>query len=104
MTATARAAELAGGVRGAAERSRSLLTKLNLYYAVVGLLALVNLYLLAQMFFTWRAANSEDASALAQQTVVMRGAEVAKKPLEGLDAKLASATADADGFYGSRLP
>lgn len=104
MTAPARVAEITSGVKGAAERSGSLLTKLNLYYAIVALLMLVNAYLLVQMFFTWRAANSEDASALAQQTVLMKAAENAKRPLEGLDAKLTAATVDADSFYDSRLP
>ena len=104
MTATASVEKIAGGAKIAAERSRSLLTKLNLSYAVVGILALDNVYLLAQMFFTWRAANSEDASALAQQTALMKSAENAKRPLQGLDAKLTSSTTDADSFYGSRLP
>jgi hypothetical protein len=34
----------------------------------------------------------------------MKTAEIAKKPLEGLDAKLAQATADADKFSERRLP
>ena len=38
------------------ERTRALLTRLNLYYAGVGVLALVNLYLLVHMAFAWRAA------------------------------------------------
>jgi hypothetical protein len=34
----------------------------------------------------------------------MKSAEIAKKPLEGLDEKVAAATTDADKFYESRLP
>ena len=34
-----------------------------------------------------------------QQTVAMKTAEIAKKPLEGLDAKLAQATTEANEFY-----
>jgi type IV pilus assembly protein PilO len=86
------------------ERMRGLLNLLNLHFAGVVLLGLVNLYLLVHMAFAWRAANSQNAEALAQQTVNMRSAEIAKKPLEGLDAKLALATADADKFYKQRLP
>jgi type IV pilus assembly protein PilO len=86
------------------ERTRALLTRLNLYYAGVGVLALVNLYLLVHMAFAWRAASGQDANAIAQQTVAMKTAEIAKKPLEGLDAKLAQATADADKFSERRLP
>ena len=86
------------------ERTRALLTRLNLYYAGVGMLALVNVYLLVHMAFAWRAASGQDANAIAQQTVAMKTAEIAKKPLEGLDAKLAQATADADKFSERRLP
>ena len=91
-------------LQGVSERTRALLTRLNLYYAGVAVLALVNIYLLGHMFFAWRAANSQNAEAIAQQTVTMRTAEIAKRPLEGLDAKLAQATADADKFSEKRLP
>jgi hypothetical protein len=104
MTAMARAAAMAQSVQGVSERTRLLLTRRNIYYGVVGVLAAINLYLLVQMAFAWRAANSEDANALAQQTVAMKTAEIAKKPLEGLDSKLTEATTDADKFYESRLP
>ena len=67
-------------------------------------LGLVNLYLLVHMAVAWRAANSENAQALAQQTVAMKTAEIARQPLEGLDEKLAQATTDADKFYKQRLP
>jgi hypothetical protein len=77
---------------------------LNLHIAGVVALGLVNLYLLAHMAFAWRAANSENAQALADQTVVMKTAEIARQPLEGLDEKLAQATKDADKFYQQRLP
>jgi type IV pilus assembly protein PilO len=85
-------------------RMRGLLNLLNLHFAGVAVLGLVNLYLLAHMAFAWRAASSENAAALADQTVVMKTAEIAKKPLEGLDEKLAQATKDADKFYKQRLP
>jgi type IV pilus assembly protein PilO len=85
-------------------RMRALLNLLNLHFAGVAVLGLVNLYLLVHMAFAWRAANSQNAAALADQTVVMKTAEIAKRPLEGLDEKLAQATKDADKFYQQRLP
>jgi hypothetical protein len=85
-------------------RMRSLLNLLNAHFAGVALLGLVNLYLLAHIAFAWTAANSQNEAALEQQTVAMKTAEIAKKPLEGLDEKLASATTDADNFYRRRLP
>lgn len=86
------------------ERARGLWTLLNLHIAGVALLGLVNLYLLAHMFFAWRETRNEDAAALANQVVVMKAAEIAKKPLEGLDEKLVDATKDSDQFYQRRLP
>lgn len=90
--------------QGLVERARTLMTRQNLYYAAIALLALVNLYLLVQIAFTWRTAHSQDDSALERQTVAMKTAEIAKKPLEGLDDKLTAATVDADQFYARRLP
>jgi hypothetical protein len=86
------------------KRMRGLLNLLNLHFAGVAVLVLVNLYLLVHMAFAWRAANSQNAAALADQTVAMKTAEIAKRPLEGLDAKLAQTTKDADKFYKQRLP
>jgi type IV pilus assembly protein PilO len=87
-----------------AEKTRKLGTLLNLHIAGVVVLGLVNLYLLVHMAIAWREATSQNAAALADQTVVMKTAEIAKKPLEGLDEKLALATKDSDRFYKRRLP
>jgi hypothetical protein len=64
----------------------------------------VNLYLLVHMAFAWRAASGQDAKAIAQQTVAMTVAKAGAQTLEGLDAKLAQATTDADKFSERRLP
>jgi type IV pilus assembly protein PilO len=87
-----------------AERARRLGTLRNLHIAGVVVLGLVNLYLLVHMAFAWRAATSDDAAAVASQTIAMKTAEIGRRPLEGLDEKLAQATKDADKFYKQRLP
>src|SRR5580698_11133878 len=87
-----------------AEKARKLGTLLNLHIAGVVVLGLVNLYLLAHMAFAWHGANSDNAQALADQTIAMKTAEIARQPLEGLDEKLAQATKDSDKFYKQRLP
>jgi hypothetical protein len=83
---------------------RSWLTPLNLHWAGVGLLALVNVYLLVQMGLLWHAASGYSADAMAQQRIELKTAELAAQPLRGLDAKLARATEEADSFYARRLP
>jgi len=94
----------AAGTQSLTERARRLITLKNLHIAGVAVLGVVCVYLLAQMTYAWQTAKSEDAGALAQQRAVMQNAEVASRPLAGLDEKLKLATVDADGFYERRLP
>jgi type IV pilus assembly protein PilO len=86
-----------------AGRLRDWLSPLNLHWAGVGLLALVNLYLLVQMALLWHGASNYNADAVAQQRIQLKTAEISAAPLRGLDEKLARATADADKFYRDRL-
>ncbi len=83
---------------------RNWLTPLNLHWAGVGLLALVNVYILAQMAFLWHASSKYNADAMAEQRIELKTAEIAAVPLRGLDAKLATATEESDLFYRERLP
>jgi Tfp pilus assembly protein PilO len=80
------------------------LSVLNLHWAGVGLLGLVNLYLLVHMLLLWQTAKSQDADAQAQQKIQLQTAVQAAMPLEGLDAKLRTADEKADQFYAERLP
>jgi hypothetical protein len=87
-----------------AAQARAWLSPLNLHFAGVGLLVLINVYLLVHMAFLWQQAASNDANAVAQQRVALKSAQVAAEPLRGLDAKLEQATAEADKFDRQRLP
>ena len=84
--------------------TRQWATPLNLHWAGVGLLVLLNLYLLVHMFVLWRLATASNAAALEEQRTELRVATVAAQPLRGLDNKLTDATRDADRFYSDRLP
>jgi type IV pilus assembly protein PilO len=85
-------------------RAQNWLSALNLHWAGVGLLALVCLYLLAQMALLWHDQSNYNADAIAQQKVELKTAQIAAMPLRGLDEKVALATAQADRFYRDRLP
>lgn len=87
-----------------AEKTRGALTALNLHFAGLALLLLLNVYLLVHMAYLWQTAHSQNADALAQQRIQLQTAQIAAAPLEGLDGKLARSTDDADGFYQRRLP
>jgi type IV pilus assembly protein PilO len=91
-------------VKSLIERARTWLSPLNLHFAGVGLLALVIVYLLVHMAFLWQSASSNNADAVTQQRIALKAAEIAAQPLRGLDAKLETATAEADRFYRQRLP
>ena len=86
------------------DRNREWLNALNLHWAGVAILGLVSLYLLIQMGIAWKLATSQNAEALAQQQIQLKSAEIAAKPLQGLDVKLAEASEQSDRFYMERLP
>jgi hypothetical protein len=90
--------------RNGAGQAHSWVSPLNLHWAGVGLLALVNVYLLAQMALLWHESSKHDAQAMADQRIELKTAEISAQPLRGLDAKLARATTEADTFYKDRLP
>jgi hypothetical protein len=86
------------------QQTEKWLNPVNLHWAGVGLLAFVNLYLLISMGILWQQAKSQNADAVAQQKMTLQTAVMASKPLEGLDAKLRTASTQADQFYAERLP
>ena len=87
-----------------AERTRALLTLVNLHYAGAGLLLLLNVILGVGVFSAWRAASGQNAETMTAEISALHAAEERAKPLEGLDAKLQDATTDSDTFYHARLP
>lgn len=86
------------------ERARALATALNLHFAGVALLAVLDLYLVIHLIFVWQGLNANNADALDQQQVQLIAARLAAKPLRGLDKKLTASTQDANAFYETRLP
>lgn len=87
-----------------AEKTRGALTALNLHFAGLAVLVLLNVYLLVHMAYLWQTAHSQNADALAQQRIQLKTAQIAAAPLEGLDEKLVRSTDDADSFSQRRLP
>ena len=85
-------------------RARQLLTAVNLHYAGVAALIVLNLYLILHLLFAWQALTASGPEAMAQQRVLLRASEIAGRPLVGLDAKLTTSTVQADAFYANRLP
>lgn len=85
-------------------RARALLTALNLHFAGVAALAVVVLYLAVHLFVVWGSLNSHNAEALANERAQLKAAQIAVRPLVGLDGKVVTSTEDANKFYDQRLP
>ena len=85
-------------------RARALMTAMNLHFAGVAVLVLLDLYLIVHLIFVWQGLSSNNAAAIDDQRVQLTAAQLAAKPLRGLDAKLVTSTEDADEFYAKRLP
>jgi len=85
-------------------QARALLTAMNLHFAGVAALSVLVLYLIAHLVFVTQALSSRNSDALDQQRIQLKAAELAARPLRGLDVKLTDSTKDADAFYGKRLP
>ena len=85
-------------------RARHLLTAVNLHYAGVAALVVLNVYLLAHLLFVWQALSASDADAVARQQTMLQAARIAAQPLRGIDGKLQNSTVEADAFYSHRLP
>ncbi len=85
-------------------RARQLLTAVNLHFAGVAALVVLDLYLLAHLLFVWQALSASGQDALAQQRTMLTAAHIAGRPLAGIDEKLANSTAEANAFYQHRLP
>lgn len=85
-------------------RALAMVTAMNLHFAGVALLMLLDLYLIVHLVFLWQGLSSNNAEAVDQQHVQLVAAQLAAKPLRGLDKKLVGSTQDADSFYQHRLP
>lgn len=85
-------------------KARELLTAVNLHFAGVAALGVLDLFLLLHLLFAWQAVSASDPDAMAQQRTLLTAAQIAGRPLEGIDGKLADSTQGADLFYQQRLP
>jgi len=104
MSATLEVVARRASARKIAEQARKAVTMLNLHFAGVALLGLVNLYLIVHMALAYRQMHSQNDAAVADQKVQLTTARLGAMPLEGLDTKLDAATSESDAFYKKRLP
>jgi hypothetical protein len=77
---------------------------LNLHFAAVAVLAVVNLVLLVQLVLAWHTLRTDGPEELAQRQTELRAAQLQAKPLRNLPERVADSTKGAEHFYDGRVP
>jgi type IV pilus assembly protein PilO len=81
-----------------------LLTLLNLHFAGVALLLILNLVLAVRLFLAWSTLRSASADQLQQQQTAYRAMQLEMAPLRGLPQKVDLSRTQASDFYTARFP
>ncbi len=85
-------------------RFQNLLTPLNYSIAAVGLLVLLCSYFAVRLLLLSGNTGNAGDEAIVNAQALVAAAELAAKPLRGVDSKLQTSDAEADRFYRDRLP
>jgi type IV pilus assembly protein PilO len=81
-----------------------LISLLNLHFAGVALLLILNLVLAVRLFLAWSTLRNASADQLQQQQTAYRALQLEMTPLRGLPQKVALSRTQADAFYTARFP
>jgi type IV pilus assembly protein PilO len=82
----------------------NLLSVLNLHFAGVALLLILNLVLGVRLFLAWNTLRAASADELAREQTAYRALELETRPLHDLPAKVVKANTQAGDFYAARFP
>ena len=81
-----------------------LISLLNLHFAGVALLLVLNLVLAVRLFLAWSTLRTASADRLQQQQTAYRALQLEMTPLRGLPQKVSLSRTQADEFYTARFP
>ncbi|SEC25329.1 hypothetical protein [Terriglobus roseus] len=96
---------VAGGSNEARRESlRKALSVLNLHFAAAAALLLLCLYLGVRLFLVSGSTGTQGDEAIVIAQSRVAAAELAAKPLRGVDTKLGESETEATRFYEGRLP
>ena len=82
----------------------NLLSLLNLHFAGVALLLILNLVLGVRLFLAWSTLRAASPDQLQQQQTAYRALQLEMSPLRGLPQKVDAFPDQADDFYAARFP
>jgi Tfp pilus assembly protein PilO len=77
---------------------------LQWHLAAVGLLLLVNLFLVVRLAVAWSRSSSEQQGRIAEQRTALKAAQLQTAPLRGLDVLVGRSRSASEGFYERRIP
>jgi hypothetical protein len=77
---------------------------LNLHFAGVALLLILNLLLAVRLFLAWNTLRASSPEQLQQQQTTYRALQIEMSPLRGLPQKVALSRTQADEFSAARFP
>jgi Tfp pilus assembly protein PilO len=81
-----------------------LISLLNLHFAGVALLLILNLVLAVRLFLAWSTLRTASADQIQQQQTAYRALQLEMTPLRGLPQKVSLSRTKADEFYKARFP
>ncbi len=81
-----------------------LISLLNLHFAGVALLLILNLVLAVRLFLAWSTLRTASADQLQQRQTAYRALQLEMTPLRGLPQKVELSRTQADKFYTARFP
>jgi type IV pilus assembly protein PilO len=83
---------------------RSYVSLLNLHFAGVTLLLILNLVLAVRLFLAWSTLRAAGTDQLMQQQTALRALQLEMSPLKGLPHKVDLSRSQASEFFGARFP
>jgi hypothetical protein len=83
---------------------RKYLSLLNLHFAGVALLLILNLVLSVRLFLAWSTLRAAGTDQLLQQQTAFRALQLEMKPIKGLPQKVDLSRTQANEFYAARFP
>ena len=86
------------------DQVRVWMSPLNVHIAVAVLLILLNLWFAIQLMLTGTGGSSRGQEAIDAARAQQAAAELAARPLRGLDSKVVISKGGAQHFYDTRLP
>ncbi len=83
---------------------KNAITPLNVHFAIVAILVVVNLVFATRLLLAWHTLRADNSNQIAQDQAQLRTLQLQTLPLRGLPQKVSTSKEQALGFYERRVP